>query len=115
MSKELAYSINRFAWMLHVSGSMGSCAIPNASHEIESAYKSLTDLIFQQILDEPELAKETHELIKKELLKLMEEANEVMTFFKNINMERYSTAGIIQVKLQVIFDFLDDYQEEHKL
>ncbi|PYF77181.1 hypothetical protein [Pedobacter nutrimenti] len=110
MNEELSYTLNRFGSMLHFIGGQQGSLIEETEPEIESAYKALTDLIFQGILEDEKKSLKVHTIIKRDLLRLLEEANEVMTFFKFTNPERYFIADIIFCKLQMIFDFLDDFE-----
>ncbi|WP_110831438.1 hypothetical protein [Pedobacter nutrimenti] len=112
MKKNLSHSLNRFGWMLHVCGNTTINLIEEAEPGIEDAYKSLTDIIFEGIVEEPEKTGRTHRSIKKQLLKLMEEAKQIMALFKrsSAHFDRYVIAYMIHSKMQTIYDFLDDFE-----
>ncbi|PYF77329.1 hypothetical protein [Pedobacter nutrimenti] len=110
MNKDLTYSVNHFAWMLHVLGNKNLPIIQDISIEIEIACKDLTAYIFEGILTDPGLAKKHHKRIKNEVRNLMEESGEVMRQMKVFSPVRFHLAKTLLAKLQLIFDFLEDFE-----
>ncbi|PYF74102.1 hypothetical protein [Pedobacter nutrimenti] len=112
MKKTIDDSINHFNWLIYVTGHTKIPYLVDPAVEIDRAYKTFTDLIFTDILNDPEKAKKDCEALRKELITLMDAATEIIGTLKNSDNLRCGTAVLIYNKLCVILDFLDDFQQQ---
>lgn len=112
MHKNLKNSLNHFGWLLYVSGSTSIPFLKDPAPDIERAYKTFTDQMFADILNDPQKARKNWFPLKRELINLLDQATEVICAFKDDDPRRYNAAVSIYNKLCMIIDFLDDFQEQ---